>query len=106
MKKMQSGFSFRIAFAGAKMQGDATETTVLAALEKLGGMDVSKETLPFMQWADGTLGGFPARVYRISFSGELSYEVAVPASMGLADLKIIAAIDKAIASGKPEQVER
>lgn len=53
-------------------------------LEKLGGMDVSKETLPFMQWADGTLGGFPARIYRISFSGELSYEVAVPASMGLA----------------------
>ncbi|WP_426033571.1 sarcosine oxidase subunit alpha family protein [Cypionkella sp. TWP1-2-1b2] len=53
-------------------------------LEKLCGMDVSKETLPFMQWADGTLGGFPARVYRISFSGELSYEVAVPASMGLA----------------------
>ena len=51
-------------------------------LEKLGGMDVSKATLPFMQWADGTLGGFPARIYRISFSGELSYEVAVPASMG------------------------
>ena len=49
-------------------------------LEKLGGMDVSKETLPFMQWADGTLGGFPVRVYRISFSGELSYEIAIPAS--------------------------
>jgi sarcosine oxidase subunit alpha len=53
-------------------------------LEKLGGMDVSKETLPFMQWADGTLGGFPVRVYRISFSGELSYEIAVPASLGAA----------------------
>ena len=53
-------------------------------LEKLGGMDVSKETLPFMQWADGTLGGFPVRVYRISFSGELSYEIAVPASHGAA----------------------
>ena len=53
-------------------------------LEKLGGMDVSKEALPFMQWADGTLGGFPVRVYRISFSGELSYEIAVPASHGLA----------------------
>jgi sarcosine oxidase, subunit alpha len=51
---------------------------------KLGGMDVSKEALPFMQWADGTLGGFPARVYRISFSGELSYEIAVPASHGAA----------------------
>ncbi len=53
-------------------------------LEALGGMDVSKEALPFMQWADGTLGGFPCRVYRISFSGELSYEIAVPASHGAA----------------------
>ncbi len=53
-------------------------------LEKVGGMDVSKEMLPFMQWADGVLGGFKVRVYRISFSGELSYEVAVPASYGRA----------------------
>ena len=53
-------------------------------LEKLGGMDVSKETLPFMQWADGTLGGFDVRAYRISFSGELSYEIAVQASQGRA----------------------
>ncbi|MEC3863377.1 sarcosine oxidase subunit alpha family protein [Mesobacterium sp. TK19101] len=53
-------------------------------LEKLGGMDVSKETLPFMEWKDGTLGGFPVRIYRISFSGELSYEIAVPANMGQA----------------------
>ena len=53
-------------------------------LERLGGMDVSREALPFMGWADGTLGGFACRVYRISFSGELSYEVAVPASHGAA----------------------
>ncbi len=53
-------------------------------LEKIGGMDVSKEALPFMQWADGTLGGFSVRAYRISFSGELSYEIAVPASQGAA----------------------
>jgi len=53
-------------------------------LEKLGGMDVSKEALPFMNWADGTIGGFDARVFRISFSGELSYEIAVPASRGQA----------------------
>ena len=43
-------------------------------LEALGGMDLSEEALPFMGWADGTLGGFKVRVYRISFSGELSYE--------------------------------
>ena len=54
-----------------------------AVLEKLGGMDVSKETLPFMTWAEGQLAGVPARVFRISFSGELSYEIAVPASRGL-----------------------
>ncbi|MEM6742290.1 MAG: glycine cleavage T C-terminal barrel domain-containing protein, partial [Pseudomonadota bacterium] len=52
------------------------------ALERLGGLDVSAEALPFMGWTEGTLGGLPARVFRISFSGELSYEVAVPASLG------------------------
>jgi sarcosine oxidase subunit alpha len=53
-------------------------------LEKMGGIDVSQEVLPFMQWADGTIGGFATRVYRISFSGELSYEIAVPAGQGRA----------------------
>ena len=51
-------------------------------LEKLGGMGVSAEALPFMQFRDGTLGGIQARPFRISFSGELSYEIAVPASQG------------------------
>ena len=54
------------------------------ALEALGGIDLSKDALPFMQWTEGHLGGFDARVFRISFSGELSYEVAVPAGQGLA----------------------
>ncbi|MEO0912211.1 MAG: aminomethyltransferase family protein, partial [Pseudomonadota bacterium] len=53
-------------------------------LEALGGMDLSAEALPFMGWAEGTLGGIPARVHRISFSGELSYEVAVSAGQGQA----------------------
>ncbi|WP_050929950.1 sarcosine oxidase subunit alpha family protein [Aestuariivita boseongensis] len=53
-------------------------------LEKLGGMDVSADELPFMGWADGTIGGFACRVYRISFSGELSFEIAVKASDGQA----------------------
>lgn len=37
-----------------------------------------------MHWADGKIGDFDARVFRISFSGELSYEIAVPASQGRA----------------------
>ncbi|TCP62004.1 sarcosine oxidase subunit alpha [Rhodovulum bhavnagarense] len=53
-------------------------------LDRLGGMDLSKEALSFMGWAEGQLAGIPARVYRISFSGELSFEVAVPAGQGQA----------------------
>ncbi len=54
------------------------------ALDLLGGMDLSAEALPFMAWANGELGGFKVRVYRISFSGELSYEIAVDAHHGRA----------------------
>ncbi len=53
-------------------------------LEKLGGMDLSADSLPFMHWADGKIGSFDARVFRISFSGELSFEIAVPAGQGQA----------------------
>ena len=53
-------------------------------LELMGGMDVSAEGLPFMGWADGEIAGFKVRVYRISFSGELSFEIAVDAHRGRA----------------------
>jgi sarcosine oxidase subunit alpha len=53
-------------------------------LEKIGGLNVSKDELDFMEWKDGKLGKYDARVFRISFSGELSFEVAVPASQGMA----------------------
>jgi len=60
-------------------------------LEKLGGMDVTTAGLPAMEWREGVLGGCRARIYRISFSGELSYEIAVPASEGLALWKALVA---------------
>jgi sarcosine oxidase subunit alpha len=53
-------------------------------LAKLTTDDLSNDALPFMGWADLTLAGMPVRAYRISFSGELSYEIAVPASHGRA----------------------
>lgn len=58
-------------------------------IEKLGGMDVSPEALPFMAWADGNIGGISCRAYRISFSGELSYEIALPANQGLQFWKML-----------------
>ncbi|CAN5210961.1 hypothetical protein BH10PSE7_BH10PSE7_03850 [soil metagenome] len=52
-------------------------------LAKLGpDFDISHTAFPHMSFKEGTLGPYPVRVYRISFSGELSYEVAVPANSG------------------------
>ncbi|MCL4676552.1 MAG: sarcosine oxidase subunit alpha family protein, partial [Pararhodobacter sp.] len=54
-------------------------------LEKMGSdMDLSRDGMAFMDWKEGKIGGFRTRIFRISFSGELSYEIAVPASEGLA----------------------
>ena len=40
-------------------------------------MDVSNEGIPFMGFKEADLFGVPARIFRISFSGELAYEVNV-----------------------------
>ncbi len=42
-----------------------------------GDLDVSNEAFPFMAWRDTTLDGVPVRVARVSFSGELAFEVNV-----------------------------
>ncbi len=39
---------------------------------------------PFMTWRDAVVAGIDARVFRISFSGELAYEVNVPSWSGRA----------------------
>ncbi len=51
-------------------------------LRELTDVDLNAEGFPFMSWKDGTVAGIRARVFRISFSGELSYEINVPASYG------------------------
>ena len=46
-------------------------------------LDLSGQGFPFMACAETTVfGGVPARLFRISFSGELAYEIAVPARYG------------------------
>ncbi|MGC6536045.1 MAG: sarcosine oxidase subunit alpha [Candidatus Puniceispirillaceae bacterium] len=46
--------------------------------------DLSDETFPFMSMIEANIAGLPARIFRISFTGELSYEINVPARYGLA----------------------
>ena len=39
--------------------------------------------LPFMTWRQARIDGAPVRIFRISFTGELSFELNIPASRGL-----------------------
>ncbi|MGE8295864.1 MAG: sarcosine oxidase subunit alpha [Pseudomonas sp.] len=52
-------------------------------LAKVTDIDLDKDAFPFMSWKEGKVGGVPARVFRISFTGELSYEVNVQANYAL-----------------------
>jgi len=53
---------------------------------------------PLMQMREADVAGIPARVFRVSFSGELSYEINVPADHGL-DLW-----ERLIAAGMPHGI--
>ncbi len=46
--------------------------------------DLSPAEFPLMSMKEGHIGGLPARIFRISFTGELSYEINVAARHGLA----------------------
>ena len=45
--------------------------------------DVSNEAFPFMGFKEKDLFGVPARIFRISFSGELAYEINVESGYGV-----------------------
>ena len=46
-------------------------------------LDAGNEAFGFMTWRDADVAGIPARICRISFSGELAYEINVQAWEGL-----------------------
>ena len=52
-------------------------------LSRVVNADLSNEAFPFLSAREVTvLGHIPGRLFRISFSGELAYELAVPAGFG------------------------
>jgi sarcosine oxidase subunit alpha len=55
---------------------------VMAKLET--DIDLADAALPHMALADGKVEGVPARIARVSFTGERSYEISVPAGYGAA----------------------
>jgi len=66
-------------WAGAAIAGPNSRNL----LEKLfPDTDVSNDGLPFMGYTESNLFGVSARIFRISFSGELAYEVNVESGYG------------------------
>lgn len=57
--------------------------------------DISNESFPYLAAREITIGGgIPARLFRISFSGELAYELAVPAEYGDAMMRALINVGK------------
>jgi len=70
----------QIAVAGPKSR---------ALLDDLVDQPITDATFPFMGCGDVTLGQVSARLFRISFSGEHAYEIAVPARFGEAVMRAL-----------------
>jgi glycine cleavage system aminomethyltransferase T len=58
------------------------------------GLDLSNEGFPFMSANAAIIADVPGRLFRISFSGELAYEVSVPAGYALHVWKALLAAGK------------
>jgi sarcosine oxidase subunit alpha len=56
--------------------GPLSRAVLAEVIEEL---DIANDAFPFMAAAGARIAGVPGRLFRISFSGELAYEVAVPA---------------------------
>ena len=66
-------------WATAAVVGPNSRKVVSAVCQ---GIDFSAARFPFMATREGSIGDLECRVNRISFSGELAYEVNVPANYG------------------------
>ena len=67
-------------WAGAALAGPKSRDVLSKLFPDL---DVSNEALPFMGYTEGELFGVNAKIFRISFSGELAYEINVASDHGL-----------------------
>jgi len=47
-------------------------------------VDLSPDAFPHMSVRDASIDGIPVRLFRISFTGELGYEIQIPADYGMA----------------------
>ena len=83
---------------------DVTEEWAVASLSGRAGrallgpltdLDLDPASFPAMAMREGKIAGLPARIFRIGFTGALSYEINVPARHGLALWEALDAAGKA-----------
>jgi len=74
-----TGGAARVQWAVAAVNGP----NAARLLKKVAGKSFDLSTLPHMSCCDATVAGVPARIFRISFTGEMSFEINVPARHGL-----------------------
>jgi methylglutamate dehydrogenase subunit C len=75
-------------WAGIALSGPRAREVLARVVE---GLDLSNVALPYMGVAETTIRGSRARIFRISFSGELAYEINVPACYGEAVWELLMA---------------
>ncbi|WP_020186970.1 sarcosine oxidase subunit alpha family protein [Methylopila sp. 73B] len=63
------------------VQGPKARATIEGLVS---GIDLSNETFPHMSVREGAICGAPCRLFRVSFTGDLGYEINVPADYGRA----------------------
>jgi sarcosine oxidase subunit alpha len=63
------------------VQGPLARTVLEPLVE---GIDLSREAMPHMSVREGKICGVPTRLFRVSFTGELGFEVNVPTGYGRA----------------------
>ncbi len=68
------------AWSAMAVAGPKARDVLARIIEEL---DLSNDAFPFMAVGEGMIRGAPVWVFRISFSGELAYEVYTPAGFGL-----------------------
>ena len=67
-------------WAGAALAGPNSRNLLNKLFPEI---EVSNEAIPFMGYKEADLFGVPARIFRISFSGELAYEINVESGYGI-----------------------
>ncbi len=83
---LQSGWSYKVHITNLTDTYAAMNFTgprAREALQPLTDIDLSNEAFPYMGARRGMVAGVPAIILRIGFTGELGYEIHVPAGYGL-----------------------